>query len=112
MPKKKARDIGMDVPTPKKSCDDAHCPFHGNLPVRGQTLKGKVKSSRMKNTIVVEREYIRLIPKYERYEKRTRQYVAHSPPCLEIERGDSVAIMECRPLSKTVTYVAIEKRED
>ena len=112
MPKKKARDIGMDVPTPKKSCDDAHCPFHGNLPVRGQTLKGKVKSSKMKNTIVVEREYIRLIPKYERYEKRTRQYVAHSPPCLGIERGDSVAIMECRPLSKTVTYVAIEKRED
>lgn len=110
MPRKKARDIGIDVPLPKKSCDDMFCPFHGNLPVRGQILEGIVRSDRMKNTVVVEREYLRLIPKYERYEKRTRKYLAHSPPCLEVKRGDRVAIMECRPLSKTVTYVAIENR--
>lgn len=110
MPRKKARDIGIDVPLPKKSCNDMYCPFHGNLPVRGQILEGIVKSDKMKNAIVVEREYLRLIPKYERYEKRTRKYLAHSPPCLEVKRGDRVAIMECRPLSKTVTYVAIEKR--
>ncbi|MFQ5911085.1 MAG: 30S ribosomal protein S17 [Thermoplasmata archaeon] len=110
MAKKKSRDIGIDVPLPKKGCEDMHCPFHGNLPVRGQILEGVVKSDKMANTIVVEREYLRLIPKYERYEKRTRKYQAHSPPCLEIKRGDEVAIMECRPLSKTITYVAIEKK--
>ncbi|MFQ6127634.1 MAG: 30S ribosomal protein S17 [Thermoplasmata archaeon] len=110
MARKKARDIGIDVPLPKKGCGDTRCPFHGNLPVRGQILEGIVKSDKMKNTIVVERQYLRLIPKYERYEKRTRKYLAHSPPCLETQRGDKVAIMECRPLSKTVTYVVIEKR--
>ena len=110
MLKKKGRDIGIDVESPKEACDDLHCPFHGNLPVRGQILEGTVKSDKMKGTIVVEREYLRLIPKYERYEKRTRRYLAHSPPCLEIRRGDKVAIMECRPLSKTVTFVAIERR--
>lgn len=29
------RDIGIDVKTPENVCDDKHCPFHGNLPVRG-----------------------------------------------------------------------------
>ena len=110
MPKQKSRDIGIDVAAPKKACDDAQCPFHGNLPVRGQILEGRVESDKMSNTIVVKREYLRLIPKYERYEKRTRKYLAHCPPCLGIEAGDRVAIMECRPLSKTVTYVAIEKK--
>jgi small subunit ribosomal protein S17 len=110
MPRQKVRDIGIEVNAPKKTCDDTYCPFHGNLPVRGQILEGRVESDKMKNTIVVEREYLRLIPKYERYEKRTRRYLAHNPPCLDIESGDRVAIMECRPLSKTVTYVAIEKK--
>ncbi len=49
------------------------------------------------------------VPKYERYEKRTSSYAAHCPPCIEAKLGDKVRIAECRPLSKTISFVTIEK---
>jgi small subunit ribosomal protein S17 len=106
-----ARDIGIDVPVPAKACDDHNCPFHGRLPVRGQTLEAVVVSLRMQRTAVVEREYLRYIKKYERFEKRTRRLIVHAPPCLSLNVGSRVSIMECRPLSKTVAYVAIHNKE-
>ena len=102
-----ARDIGIDVPRPDKACTDEHCPFHGKLSVRGQTLEGIVVSTKMTRTAVIEREYLRYIQKYERFEKRTRRMNVHAPPCLGLAVGDRVTIMECRPLSKTVQFVAI-----
>ena len=102
-----ARDIGIDVSPPERTCTDAHCPFHGKLSVRGQSLEGVVVSTRMQRTVVIEREYLRYIPKYERYEKRTRRMNVHAPPCLGLKPGDHVTIMECRPLAKTVHFVAI-----
>lgn len=105
-----ARDIGIDVPKPAKECEDRHCPFHGTLPVHGQTFEGTVVSSRMQRTVVVEREYLRYIRKFERYEKRTKRFMVHGPPCLELKVGDRVVLMECRPISKTVSFVAIQKK--
>ncbi len=104
------RDIGLDVKAPASSCQDVYCPFHGNLPVRGQVLEGEVVSVRMDKTAVVQRTYTRYQSKYERYEKRTSRYSVHAPPCLELQTGDRVRIMECRPISKTVSFVAVEKR--
>lgn len=104
------RDIGIDVKAPKNVCDDKHCPFHGNLPVRGQVIDGVVVSIKMNRTAVVERNYLKYDQKYERYEKRTSRYSVHNPPCLEIKSGDEVKIMECRSLSKTVSFVIVEKR--
>jgi small subunit ribosomal protein S17 len=49
------------------------------------------------------------VPKYERYEKRTSTYAAHCPPCIKIKVGDKVRIAECRPLSKSISFVTIEK---
>lgn len=111
MAKKKIRDIGLDVPVPEKTCDDRNCPFHGNLAVRGHILTGEVVSDKMQKTVVVRREYLHYIPKYERYEKRTSKYMAHSPPCLEVKMGDKVKIAECRPISKGVSFVVIQKLE-
>ncbi len=105
-----ARDIGIDVPIPERTCTDRHCPFHGKLPVRGQTLEGVVVSTRMQRTVVIEREYLRYIQKYERFEKRTRRMNVHAPPCLNLSVGDRVRVMECRPLSKTVHFVAIHNQ--
>ncbi len=93
---------------PKRDCTDKHCPFHGRLPVRGQTIEGFVLSDKMDKSIVVGREYLHYIPKYERFEKRKSRYMAHSPPCLEIKVGDRVRLMECRPISKHVSFVAVE----
>jgi small subunit ribosomal protein S17 len=106
----KAADIGLDVEPPKGTCSDSHCPYHGTLPVRGTVLDGTVVSTKMQGTVLVEREYLRYIPKFERYEKRTSRYLAHAPPCFQIKTGDSVKIMECRPLSKKVSYVVVENR--
>lgn len=107
--KNEARNIGLNVKIPTESCDDKYCPFHGSLPVRGQIIKGTVSSVRMQNSIIVKREFMNYVPKYERYEKRTSKYSAHCPPCIKVDVGDKVRIAECRPLTKTISFVTIEK---
>ena len=107
---KPARDIGINVKAPEEACNDPNCPFHGTLPVRGQTIVGTVKTNRMQGSVIVEKEHMRYVPKYERYEKRTSKYAAHCPPCINVEVGDEVRIMECRPLSKTISFVVVERR--
>ena len=105
------RNIGIDVAAPKGECDDPNCPFHGTLPVRGQIIDGVVSTVKMNKTVVVERQFMKYMNKYERYEKRSSRYSAHAPACLGIKAGDRVRIAECRPLSKTVSFVVIEKVE-
>jgi len=107
--KKEARNIGLNVKPPTDSCNDKDCPFHGTLPVRGQVIMGTVVSTKMQNTVSVEREFMHYVKKYERYEKRTSTYHAHCPPCMNLAVGDTVRIAECRPLSKTVSFVTVEK---
>ena len=107
----KIKDIGFDVVPPTSECNDPNCPFHGTLSVRGQTIDGVVATVRMNKTVVVERNYMRYIEKYERYEKKSSRYVAHAAPCLGLKVGDRVTIAECRPLAKTVSFAVIEKKE-
>ncbi len=106
------RDIGVDVKPPEKSCDDKNCPFHGHLKVRGQIIEGKVVSNGMQNSVVVQKDYLRYIKKYERYEKRRSRILAHNPPCISAKVGDRVKIMECRPISKAKSFVVIEKEAE
>ncbi len=103
----RARDIGLDVRAPKGRCDDRHCPFHGRLPVRGQSLEGVVVSAAMQRTAVVERTLLHYVSKFERYEKRRRRYLAHAPPCLNVSVGHRVRIAETRPLSKFVAFCIV-----
>ena len=105
------KDIGIDVVPPTSECNDPNSPFHGSLPVRGQTIDGVVATVKMNKTVVVERNYLKYQQKYERYEKRSSRYSAHAPACLGLKVGDRVRIAECRPLSKTVSFVVIEKKE-
>jgi small subunit ribosomal protein S17 len=105
---RRARDIGLDVRAPKARCDDRHCPFHGRLSLRGQVLEGTVVSVGMQRTAVVERTLLHFVPKFERYEKRRRRYLAHAPPCLNVPVGHRVRIAETRPLSKLVTFCIVE----
>jgi small subunit ribosomal protein S17 len=97
---------------PKKTCDDVNCPFHGVLSLRRRSLEGIVVSNKMEKTIVVRRDYLKYVPKFRRYERRRSNISAHNPPCLEIKAGDKVKLAECRPISKTVSFVAIEKLEE
>ncbi|MCX9083955.1 MAG: 30S ribosomal protein S17 [Candidatus Methanoperedens sp.] len=102
------RDIGLDVQPPTKECTDPNCPFHGSLSVRGQVLSGVVVSNKMDKTVVVQRTYVKKNIKYERYEKRKSKMQAHNPPCINAVEGAKVTIAECRPLSKTKSYVIVE----
>ena len=48
--------------------------------IRGRILNGVVVSTKMKRTIIVRREYLHYIRKYNRYEKRHRNVAAHLSP--------------------------------
>ncbi|BDC35386.1 MAG: 30S ribosomal protein S17 [Candidatus Methanoliparum thermophilum] len=100
--------IGYNVPIPEEECKDQNCPFHGILSIRGQVFVGKAVSQSDK-TIVVKRERNHYVKKYKRYERRTSKIHAHNPPCIKVNKGDTVRIAECRPISKTVSFVVIEK---
>ena len=102
----------FEVKKPKKTCQDRDCPFHGKLSIRGRVLDGIVISDKMNKTVIVRRDYLRYVPKYKRYEKRHRHIPAHNPPCIHVKVGDGVKIAECRPISKTVSFTVLEKREE
>ena len=101
--------VGMGIEPPKEKCSDPRCPFHGELSVRGRAFEGIVVSDKMARTVTIELEGMQHIPKYERYERRTSKYHAHNPACISAKAGDKVKIMECRRLSKTKTFVVVQK---
>jgi len=96
---------------PTSKCEDVNCPFHGTLSVRGRVLEGVVVSDGMIKSVVVSIEYMKFYPKYERYARMNSRITAHNPPCIDAKTGDKVKIAECRPLSKTKTFVVVEKEE-
>ncbi len=104
-----ARNIGLKVNPPEQDCQDPNCPFHGSLPVRTRTLQGKVASTKMKDTITVRRDFMRYVDKYRRYARCHSMTAAHLPPCIPVEVGDTVRIAECRQISKTVSFVVVER---
>jgi small subunit ribosomal protein S17 len=101
---------GLEVAAPKKKCQDDRCPFHGHVKVRGRLLSGKAVSTAGKSFAVVEMEYLHMVPKYNRGERRRSRVSAHVPPCIEVRDGDAVTLGECRPLSKTIAFVVVESR--
>ena len=92
-----------------KECGDGKCPTHGGLATRGIVLEGEVVSDRMQDTVIVQRDYYVKSGKYERYMRSKSRVPAHNPPCINAKVGDHVRIMECRKLSKTVSFVVTGK---
>lgn len=98
---------GLLVAAPKKPCSDERCPFHGHLKVRGKLLSGEAVSTAGKSFVVVQMEFLHKVSKYGRGERRKSRVSAHLPPCIEVKEGDRVTIGECRPLSKTISFVVV-----
>lgn len=96
---------------PEQGCNDYNCPFHGTLSARGRILNGVVVSDKMEKSVVVTIDYIKFYPKYERYVRKNSRITAHNPPCIDAKTGDKVKIAECRPISKTKSFVVVEKEE-
>ena len=91
-------------------CNDKNCPIHGKLKTRGRVFEGRV-IRKFHKRIVIEFERIIYVRKYERYFKSKTKIHARLPICMEndINVGDSVKVQECRPLSKMIHFVVIEK---
>lgn len=110
-----SRNIGIPGVLPPKSkpeeCKDQFCPFHGNTKIRGKITKGIVVSKRSKNTIIIRRDYVQFVKKYQRYERRNTRLACHLPDCLsnEILVGDLVRVGESRKISKTKAFIVLEK---
>ena len=65
---------------------------------RGTVKVGVVTSDRMTRTVVVKVERLVKHPAYHRFVKRTSTFMAHDERG-ECHVGDTVEILECRPLS-------------
>ena len=91
--------------TPSHDCKDGNCPFHGNLRIRGKIRQGVVVSTKSNKTAVVEWTYLKKVPKYKRYMKSRSRVMVHNPSCVNAKVGNTVKIGECRPISKTKSFV-------
>ncbi|MDA3836080.1 MAG: 30S ribosomal protein S17 [Nanoarchaeota archaeon] len=97
----------------ESTCTDKDCSIHGKLKTRGRAFNGVVVSKHDKR-IAIEFERMIYIGKYERYARSKSKMHARLPACMEKEVavGDLVKIAECRPLSKTIHFVVVEKIKD
>lgn len=102
--------IGIPVAEPEGACDDANCPFHAGLSVRGKLFEGTVTGTRAEKTITIQRESPVYISKFKRYARSKSTIHAHAPECMSIREGDTVRAAECRPLAKSVSFVVVEVR--
>lgn len=91
-------------------CKDKDCPIHGKLKTRGRVFWGRV-IKKFHKRIMIEFERKIYVRKYERYSKSKTKIHARLPICMDekIDIGDLVKVQECRPLSKMIHFVVIEK---
>eukprot|EP01128_Nolandella_sp_AFSM9_P000182 TRINITY_DN10363_c0_g1_i1.p2 TRINITY_DN10363_c0_g1~~TRINITY_DN10363_c0_g1_i1.p2 ORF type:complete len:173 (-),score=50.24 TRINITY_DN10363_c0_g1_i1:89-559(-) len=106
------KDIGLGFKTPRAAIEgdyiDKKCPFTGNVTIRGSILKGVIVSTRMNRTVIIRRDYLHYIKKYNRFEKRHTNIACHVSPCFNVKVGDIVTVGQCRPLSKTVRFNVVQ----
>ena len=108
--KEKTESRKKKVEPAEAVCNEKDCPIHGNLKSRGRTFEGKV-IKKFNKRIVIEFERMIYVKKYERYTKSRTKIHARLPICMEkeINIGDLIKVQECRPLSKIIHFVVVEK---
>lgn len=74
---------------------------------RRKTITGIVASNKMDKTITVSVERKVQHPMYGKFIKKSKKYVAHDDKN-ECNAGDTVKIMETRPLSKRKRWRLVE----
>jgi len=75
-------------------------------------MQGKVVSTKMKNTVLVEVERLIVHPIYKKRLKKTSRFAAHTEEVLK--DGETVEIVETKPYSKTKKFkvVRVLAKED
>merc|ERR1711924_463953 len=102
------KTVGLGFKTPKSAINghyrDKKCPFTSTVGISGRILTGIIQSTKMHRSVVIRRDYSHYLKKYQRYERRHSNITAHLSPCFRCREGDTVAIGQCRPLSKTIKF--------
>ena len=102
------KNVGLGIKTPRAAIDgtyvDRKCPWTGNVNIRGKLITGVIKTTKMKNTVIIRKDYLHYIPKYNRFEKRHKNTPVHVSPAFRVKAGDEIMAGQCRPLSKTVRF--------
>jgi len=104
------RNIGIPIKeSVKKSMEnDCNNPFNGSLSVRGKIFEGIVINAKAKGTVVIERESPIYFTKFKRFGRSKNKIHAHVPSNLNVQEGNYVIAAECRPISKSVSFVVVE----
>ncbi len=78
-----------------------------NKKAGGRRTIGRVVSSKMQKSVTVSVERLVKHPAYGKFIRRTTKIMAHDEEgtCRE---GDTVAIVECRPISKNKSWRVVE----
>jgi ribosomal protein S17 len=66
-----------------------------------------VATTKMTPTIVVRRDYLHFVPKYQRYEKPHSNLSAHVSPAFRVKEGDS----DFRPVQASVQHRQVQRCE-
>ncbi|KAK9130553.1 hypothetical protein Sjap_011040 [Stephania japonica] len=89
------KSVGLGFKTPREAIEgtyiDKKCPFTGNVSIRGRILAGTCHSAKMMRTIIVRRNYLHFVKKYQRQGRTKLNEMIY---CVAL----------CRPLSKTVRF--------
>ena len=73
---------------------------------RRKIVGSVVVANKTPKTLKVEVGYLWRHPKYGKYLRRTSRVTVHDEKA-EARQGDTVEISECRPISKTKTWVLV-----
>jgi small subunit ribosomal protein S17 len=73
-----------------------------------RVLTGRVTSDKTDKTITVLVERRVMHPLYKKFIRRSKKYAAHDDANL-CKEGDVVQIEECRPISKSKSWVVVER---
>ena len=104
------RNIGLPVKELKKKPvkNENNNPFNGSLSIRGKLFEGIVINAKAKQTAVIQKESPIYFTKFKRFGRSKNKIHAHIPSNLNIQVGDYVVAAECRPISKSVSFVIVE----
>jgi len=107
------RNIGIPIKeSVKKSMEnESNNPFNGSLSVRGKIFEGIVIKAKAKQTVTLQKESPIYFTKFKRYGRSKSRIHAHVPSNLDVKEGDHVIAAECRPISKSVSFVVVEVKE-
>ena len=104
------RNIGLPVKEIKKkpAKNESNNPFNGSLSIRGKIFEGIVINAKAKGTAVIQKESPIYFKKFKRFGRSKNKIHAHVPSNLNVQKGDHVIAAECRPISKSVSFVIVE----